>query len=135
MSDTVFTLDLITKNTFTESSLKEVKEKIKNLNNPILFDIAESIELARNSKIEIYLEAIPCDFEEAEELVDFVSEIESILGRFEDKSVIEMIFEFPHKVKTWEKQGYEWSLILEEEDDYYDKKNSWEEWEEWEEDE
>lgn len=130
MSDKIFTLDLTTKNTFDESSFNEVKEKIRKIKNPISSDVSDSCELTKRFKIEIYTEAVECSFDDPEDLIDFVSEIESIVGGFDDNSRVEWVSQFPHCVKTWEKCGYEWSLILEEEDDYFDKKTSWEEWEE-----
>lgn len=130
MSDIIFTLDLTSKNNFTEDSLKETKNKIVGLNSNFSLEVSEFLELSKKCKIEIYAEAIPCIFENPGDLLDLVVEIEDIVGGFMDKSHIEWISEFPHSVKSWEKQGYEWNLVLEEEDDYFDSEDDWrEEWE------
>jgi hypothetical protein len=132
MNDEVFfTLDLTTKGYFDNYKIEEIRDKIKSVTSEttLLTTISESCAFNKKFQLEIYAEAIPCKFVNPEDLLDFVVEIENMLGGFEDKSHIEWVSEFPHNVKNWEKQGYEWNLILEEEDDYFDSEDTWEEWE------
>jgi hypothetical protein len=129
--DMFFTLDLTTKKSFNKTELEEIKNKIKSINPEDKFFsiISNSCELNRNSQLEIYLETIHCEIENPEDLLDLIIEIEENIGNFEDKSQVEWVLNFPYIVKSWEKNGYEWSLILEEEDDYYDSEDSWRDWE------
>lgn len=130
--DIFFTLDLISKNYFDKQKIEEIQDKIKSIGeeNRILSDISNSCSFNKKFQLEIYAEAIPCGFENPEDLLDLIIEIEDILGGFEDRSHIEWTSEFPHVVKNWEKHGFEWILIIEEEDDYFDSEfDSWEDWE------
>lgn len=131
MSDKLCTLDLTTKKKFTGCSINEIKTQIQKLDYLDALQISETCELNIKSKIEIYLEGIKCQFENPEDLLDLVVEIEKLVGDFEDGSLIQWVSEFPHNEKNWKKQGFDWQLILEETDDYYLSEIEWEDdWEE-----
>jgi hypothetical protein len=129
--DVFFTLDLTSKNYLTNQKLEDIQNKIKSIEpeSPVFSAIADSCEFNKKFQLEIYLEAFPSEIENPEELLDIIIEIEEKVGNFQDKSQVEWISNFPHVVKNWEKNGYSWSLVLQEEDDYYSSEDSLEEWE------
>lgn len=135
----LFNLDLISKEIFSEEKLFPAKEEIELIGEGISFSdiVADTIQLTKDNRIEIYLENEGINDGSAEEVLTFVKSLELFLGGFIPGSSFEWIKEHPSHIERWVRGEYAWELEEEidesgswDDDAYW--KDEWNEWnEEW----
>ncbi len=133
MSETcVYHVDLVSSLRTDEKLLAFYKSAIQKLDQDkeILEVISECCEINSQGFLEIYIEGENTKIVNPEEFVSLVKSIDSIVG-ITNNSEFSLTVEFPYSRKTWQKNGFEWELIYDESDDYYDEEeDSYEDWEE-----
>jgi hypothetical protein len=137
MSETsVYHVDLISSSEFDKKAFENLKKIISEVpsDSETLENFLEAMQLNSDGNVEIYIEQGNTKLLNSEDFVEFIKKIEKILGDFAGNSEFSWTVEFPYSHKTWQKNNFDWELIFDEKDDYYDDNsdyNEWEEVEEW----
>ena len=138
MSETcVYHVDLVSSMRTDEKLLAFYKNAILQLeyDKEILESIHECCELNPHGFLEIYIEGENTKLSNSDELASLIRSLDSVIGGFANNSEFSWTVEFPYSRKGWQKNGFEWELIYEETDDYYeedgDSFDGWEEDSDW----
>ena len=131
----LFTLDLISKENFSEEESESLKEKILSLEErkDLLEIVSEVAQLTKDKRIEIYAEDTGINSDSGEEILSFVKLIEKEAGGFIPGSCFEVGRETPGPSERWVKTEYSWETEdLPEEEEPWDEEAYWEdEWDQW----
>jgi len=133
MSETcVYHVDLVSSMKTDEKLLAFYKDAIGKLDfdGETIDSISESCEINHNGFLEIYIESENTKITNFRDLVSLVKNLDSIVGGFADNSEFSLTAEFPYSRKSWKKNGFDWELIYDESDDYYDDVDGYDEWDE-----
>lgn len=131
MSETsVYNVDLVSSSKCDEKVFKNFKNQIGDLNqdHDVIENFLDCIELNSQGYIEIYVEQGNTKLTDSEDLYTLVKNVENVIGGFANNSEFSWTVEFPFSHKTWQKNNFEWELIFDETDDYYDDELDYEEW-------
>ena len=132
----LFTVDLISKTSFSKDSLEETKDKIlqEKEEGGIFSVLCDLMQLTKDGRVEIYGEELSIPEESGEEILSSIKEIENHLDGFVSGSYFETGKESPGMNEKWNRLDYGWDLEEEEEEseDPWDDEAYWEnEWDEW----
>lgn len=133
MSETsVYHVDLVSSSKFDEKVFENFKKLIDELNHDrdVIESFLDCIELNSKGSIEIYVEQGNTKITDPEDFYSLVKGVESVVGGFANSSEFSWTVEFPFSHKTWQKNNFEWELIFNETDDYYDDEPDFNDWEE-----
>ena len=133
MSETsVYHVDLVSSSKFDEKVFENFKKQIDELNHDrdVIESFLDCIELNSKGSIEIYVEQGNTKITDPEDFYSLVKGVESVIGGFANNSEFSWTVEFPFSHKTWQKNNFEWELIFDETDDYYDDEPDFNDWEE-----
>jgi len=127
-----FHLDLTTVQSVDEKVMIHYTKSIGEMDfdSDVLEIIQEACEINDKGKLEIYIEGESTKITNHEEFLTFLRNIDKLFGGLQNNSSFTWIVEFPYSSKTWEKNGFEWELIYDENDNYYEGGESYEDdWE------
>ena len=134
----LFSLDLISKESFSNEEIDRIKSKILNLetdDDSLKEMICDVLQKTKDDKIEIYTEDTGISGNSGEEILSFIKKVESIVGGFIPGSSFEVGKDHPSKPEKWLRIEYSWEVEGEEEEDSespWDEDTYWEnEWDEW----
>lgn len=133
MSETsVYHVDLVSLSKFDEKVFQNYKNLIGDLpsDKDLLESIVDCMLLSSGGLIEIYVEQGNTKITDPEEFFSLIAKVEKIVGGFADNSEFSWTVEFPFSHKTWQKNNFEWDLIFDETDNYYEDQTDYNEWEE-----
>jgi hypothetical protein len=106
-------LDLIRSKKINLEGLKEIKGSLMYTDLPadLKESISESISECNDGDfLEIYLEDFGVSENCQDEVYEFITNIEEIVGDFDTGSSFVWIYNFPFQKKTWLKEGFMWTL-------------------------
>ncbi len=135
MSETsVYHVDLVSSSKFDEKAFQNFKRVVSDIptDTETLENFLEVMELNPEGNIEIYIEQGGTKLVTSEDFFELIKRIEKIIGEFASNSEFSWTVEFPFSHKTWQKNNFDWELIFDEKDDYYDEEET--DYEEWDED-
>jgi len=131
MSETsVYHVDLVSSSKFDEKVFQNFKSQIgdSNQDQDVIESFLDCVELNSQGYIEIYVEQGNTKLTDSEDFYTLVKNVENVIGGFANNSEFSWTVEFPFSHKTWQKNNFEWELIFDETDDYYDDELDYEEW-------
>lgn len=131
-----FHLDLTTVHNVDEKVLSHYKKSIVEMDfdSEVLEIIQEACEINDKCKLEIYIESESTKLTNPEDFLLLLKSIDKLFGGLQNNSSFSWVVEFPYSSRTWEKNGFEWELIYDENDDYYEEdayEDDWENEEDW----
>lgn len=133
MSETsVYHVDLVSSSKFDEKVFQNFKTQIEDLNHDrdVIESFLDCIQINSQGYVEIYVEQGNTKITDPEDLYSLVKNVENVLGGFANSSEFSWTVEFPFSHKTWQKNNFEWELVFDETDDYYEDETDYNDWEE-----
>ena len=133
MSETsVYHVDLVSSSKFDEKVFQNFKTQIEDLNHDrdVIESFLDCIQINSQGYVEIYVEQGNTKITDPEDLYSLVKNVENVLGGFANNSEFSWTVEFPFSHKTWQKNNFEWELVFDETDDYYEDEPDYNDWEE-----
>jgi hypothetical protein len=133
MSETsVYHVDLVSSSKFDEKVFQNFKTQIGDLNHDrdVIESFLDCIQINSQGYVEIYVEQGNTKITDPEDLYSLVKNVENVLGGFAGNSEFSWTVEFPFSHKTWQKNNFEWELVFDETDDYYEDESEYNDWEE-----
>jgi hypothetical protein len=126
-----FHLDLTTINNVDDKTMTHYVKSIGELDFDVdvLEVLQEACEINEKGKLEIYIESEPTKLSSPDDFLTLLKSIDKLFGGLQNNSSFSWVIEFPYSSKTWEKNGYEWELIYDENDDYYEEDSIEDDWE------
>lgn len=132
----LFTVDLISKNYFSDEELKTLRGKILEVGeeSEVSSFLSEVVQLTKDGRAEIYMEDTGISGESGEDILSLIKSIEIEIGGFVPGSYFEVGKDQPGDGERWNKLEYGWEVEEgeTEEEKPWDDDAYWEdEWDDW----